>query len=477
MIPIIQAHRTANGHVAVKSDNILNMTLQKLFGGEVADASTRQIFEAVGYFKRCVTIRARSAASVPYEIRNQRDDIIASDTMQARDGLQFLNDLQMLVYCIELSKVLEGGSYTLIEQDRGAVTGLFPMSPTTIKSVKTSQGIVAFDRTLVDQNGKTTTIRYPVEDVLHVFEVSPYVEMGAAASDAYAARDAGSVLYYLTDFLAKHAQRGLIKGTLLTVDVGEDEALDEKERAALKTSWRRLMRMFRREPDEVDVISADVKPITVGEGVKELSNSELSKEQQETIATSFGVPHSLVMSNAANYATANIDQTNFYTTTVLPSLDLIVTAINRQLLRRFGFTMYLLPKKLEVFQRYELEKAASLRALTDAPVMTVNEARAMLDLEEIDDERFNTIATSSQMSSSTSDDLAVQRTFAKSQEELLSIAYERDIKNWKRRVSRRGVDVVFKPDFLPQSYADVITERLKAGFTTDDAFRPPFTRY
>ena len=48
----------------------------------------------------------------------------------------------------------------------------------------------------------------------------------------------------------------------------------------------------------------DIHPVRVGEGVGELSDSDLVKEKREDIATALGIPQTILFSQAANYATA-----------------------------------------------------------------------------------------------------------------------------------------------------------------------------
>ncbi len=79
-----------------------------------------------------------------------------------------------------------------------------------------------------------------------------------------------------------------------------------------------------------------------------------------------GVPHWLVMSNAANFATAQADRLNFYEMTVIPESRLITDVINQQLLKPLGYNLQFKPQEMSVFQENETERSQSLVDLRNA---------------------------------------------------------------------------------------------------------------
>jgi hypothetical protein len=55
--------------------------------------------------------------------------------------------------------------------------------------------------------------------------------------------------------------------------------------------------------------------------MESLTNSELTTERRQSIATALGVPHSIVAADAANFATAQQDEINFLNNCIIPKAD------------------------------------------------------------------------------------------------------------------------------------------------------------
>jgi hypothetical protein len=120
---------------------------------------------------------------------------------------------------------------------------------------------------------------------------------------------------------------------------------------------------------QTEVINADeIKPVVIGEGISELSNTNLTKEKREDIATALGVPQTILFSNAANYATAKVDQAQFYTMTVSTEILTIQTAYNDQVFAPLGLKLQFVPEAMEIFQEEEVNRSAALRNLSGAGI-------------------------------------------------------------------------------------------------------------
>jgi hypothetical protein len=95
----------------------------------------------------------------------------------------------------------------------------------------------------------------------------------------------------------------------------------------------------------------------VGDGISDLENKDLTESAREAIATGLGIPHSILFSNASNYATSQQDFRNFYNLTINPLAGWIADCINDQLLTRAGLRLEFHPEELEYFQDDELAEA------------------------------------------------------------------------------------------------------------------------
>ena len=93
------------------------------------------------------------------------------------------------------------------------------------------------------------------------------------------------------------------------------------------------------------------------------------------------------MSNAANFATSQNDYLLLYTETVIPQCETVIQGpLNRMVFEPLGVTFVFNPRRLEIMQRYELEKAQAISILVGRPILTVNEGRDMLELPPLVDQ-------------------------------------------------------------------------------------------
>jgi len=175
-------------------------------------------------------------------------------------------------------------------------------------------------------------------------------------------------------FASQFFARGAIKATLLTVDGNPNQT----ELKKLETWWRRFFSGVS-GAWETAAIRAGIQAIPVGEGLDSLSSETLTNSKREDIATAMGVPHSLVLSNAANYATAKTDEQGFYSRCVIPDALLIQRQLNRQIFEPMGLRFKFDPQELPCFQADENERAVALKSYVDAG-MKLSIAAEMLGL-------------------------------------------------------------------------------------------------
>jgi SPP1 gp7 family putative phage head morphogenesis protein len=102
--------------------------------------------------------------------------------------------------------------------------------------------------------------------------------------------------------------------------------------------------------------------------MENLATADLSEERRQDIATALGVPHSIVMSNAANYATAQQDTLSFYDMTIIPSLSYITEIVNESLLGPAGYRIELRPEEMSIYQADEERRSNSLLNYVQAGV-------------------------------------------------------------------------------------------------------------
>lgn len=330
---------------------------EELFGV----GSTKSISDPVsawttlGWVNRCVSIRANSVAFLPWSIMKGDKEIARSD--EYNYPMPWMNKIGDFLHLSEASLSITSQAYIYKSKAKtGKIVDLQWFSPFTMAPVWEGNKISSYKR-------QGYSGLFDSDEIVYTRMLSPIDEIGHAPSPVETALSDANVLININSFASQFFQRGAIKAMLLSVE-GNPSPEEIKK---LEVWWKRWFKGIQ-DAWQTAAIRAGVKPIVVGEGISELSNRELTDEKREAISTALGVPHSLVMSNAANYATAQADRLNFYDMTVLPQARLIQRAWNAQLFEPIGLRFIFRPQALPIYQSDEREASETIRNLAQAGV-------------------------------------------------------------------------------------------------------------
>jgi HK97 family phage portal protein len=345
-------------------------------GGNIMGAL--DAYRAVPWLFRAVDIRARAVAKMPYSLyagRSKRD--LRKDPQYT----PLTRVLKRMFFLAEAGLCLYGAGYWT-KEDELSPRWLLPTTMTP--EFSETQGLTAFTRRV---NGRE--FRIPTRQVLYVWLPNPAGELGPGQAPAAVALRAAGVLHNLDTYLESYFKRGAIKTTLLTVEGNPPKAETDR----LEAWWKAMVTGVRKAFQSV-AIRSSVKPVVIGDSLRESISPEMTTQAREDVATALGVPHSLLFSNAANYATASQDALGFYTDTIEPEVELIEEQLNELWLAPLGLRIAFRPDMLEIYQQYELQKASAIAAAVGQPVLTVAEGRELLGYDplpapELTDSRTN----------------------------------------------------------------------------------------
>lgn len=442
---------------------------QDLGGVEPATATAKQ-WETVGWLHRCINIRANGLVRVPYSLMGRGGDElwVSGSNDPLPQPLAWLRDLSMLLYLSEAALCLVGESFWMKERNRVRVLGVRWLAPQTMTPVwDATAGLTGFERRI---NGQK--LNMPKEDIVYCALPNPLHETKPGPAPAMAAAAAAGVLYNVDVFAAAFFERGAIKATLLTVEGNPPKAEVEK----LETWWKRFF-SGNKNAYQSAAVKAGVTPVVVGEGLEGLANHTLTTEKRQDIATALGIPHSLVFSDAANYATAEQDELNFLNFTILPSARLIEGAINRQLLEPLGYGLRFRPETMDAFQVDETNRAQSLVNLRQAG-MPMETALAVLGYEIPEGMPIEEEAP--ELPEPTPPAAQQDEAPAESEDE---DEVKADLGRWKRKALKalaagKSADVAFESEHIPAEQAELIGWALGQAETEQEvkaAFEPlPF---
>jgi len=278
----------------------------------------------VPFLSRGIAMRADALAGLPWSIRNKSDDDVwTSDDALPPDDLKWLANLPEVLHRIEASLTVSSTGYLLKERNRMRVLGLRFLSPDTMTAVwDTRNGLTHFERSIVD-----TRTRFMPDEIVYFWAKGVH-ETTPRPSPAANAANAAGVLFSMDAYTKAYFDRGAIRATLLTYD---GPPPSEADRAKLKGWWSKAVGGIK-NAFAAEVINAAIKPVTIGDGVGDLGNVPLTEEKRQDVGTALGIPLSLLLANAANYATAQADRRNFYELTIIPEANLVARTINEQLL-------------------------------------------------------------------------------------------------------------------------------------------------
>ena len=363
-----------NRYMLYDGGNFKNLPLdfepqwQILSGSATREQPVSRYYATVGLLYRCVEIRASNIAKIPWEISRGASVVWDSDEGQAPDSLTWFEDwpdflsLSEAAWCLGSNRGMEAFWFKL-RQGR-VITGLQWMAANSVAPQWGEQwnargGLTSFKRQL-----GATTRDLPTDDVVYLWRRNPTSETDPRPSSAQAALRSAGVLYNIDEFVAAFWKRGAIKATILAL--GGTPSKDERDRIE---SWFEKVISGVRNAWSTKVVNADkVTAVQIGEGLESLSDSTLTQERRDDIATTMGVPHSLLFANAANYATAEVDKQNFYEATLIPDAEAIAKQVNKQLLEPLGFRVEFKPDRMSIFQADETARAQSLLNLVNAGV-------------------------------------------------------------------------------------------------------------
>lgn len=317
-------------------------------------------YETVAFLYRCVSLRQHAITRVPWAILRGETEVWLSTEPTPPAQLQYLAKMKRLLSLTEAALCLAPEAFWFKERNRARIISLHWHAPNSVKpKFDERSGLTGFVRGL----GNGRSINYEVDDYVYFALPNPMHETLPGKPPAQAALAAAGVLYNIDAFSAAYFDRGAIKATLLTVEGNPLPA--EMER--LESWWKRFF-SGSKQAWQTAAVRAGVTPVVVGEGMESLAQSELSDEKRRDIAAALGIPLDLIMSDAANYATARQSDLSFYDKTIIPAFDMIVDILNESLLQPYGFRMEMRPEEMAIYQENEEERSNSFLQYVQAGI-------------------------------------------------------------------------------------------------------------
>lgn len=329
-----------------------------IYSGEGRDTTDAAFYKFIPTLYRAVQLRAYLVSTMPFQL--MKGEKVYDESIYWENKVGFMPNPFSILQLIESALVMAGKCYLFRERNAAVTKALHYHLPDSVTPEinKVTGKIEYFKRPV---NGVER--KFKEEDYVYFWPPDPYVEKGPAINfPAKAAANACGVLLNMDVFANGFFERGAIKAMLLTVTGMPGEA----ERQKLSDWWKKVVGGVK-NAFGAQVINADaVKPVVVGEGMKELENVTIGAEKREDIAVAVGIPMSILFANASNYATSQQDDLNFLTKTIIPECQFIESVLNEQIFDALGLHWEFMPETLDAMQEDESDRAAALQQLTSS---------------------------------------------------------------------------------------------------------------
>ena len=333
------------------------------------------IYALCPWIYRAVEIRQNAITNVPLGLYK----IGGSDDLSSQPSYDTLmRQVSDLLGLFEASTCLYGASYAIIEKNQ---FGRNPtprwLSPSTLQVFYDElTGIKYVHRQL-----QTISMNIELDQLLYVWLPNYSSELGPGIAPAQAAFRNAKILINQDKYLDRYFDNGAVRPTLLlyagNVAGAEKNPRSNPELTLIQRIWNRLVK----GSDLSNVLPDNITPHAVGDPAKDTTSKEIVENQRESVGTGFGIPHSIMMSNAANYATSQQDWYNLYDQTIVPAARRHIAAFNAMWLAPLGLELRIEPQRLEAYQYVQLQTATAINSLVEEPILDVNEGREMIGYE------------------------------------------------------------------------------------------------
>lgn len=332
----------------------------------------------VGDVFRGVQIRANAIAKMPRHFY----EITGGNEIEVDDPrLKVIGNLTDTLWRIESSLLFYGAAY-LAKLDKATGAMRWFNTATIYPRWLPDQGLIGFNRASPGQNF------FGLDAMIYIWSPSPFSELGPGPGAVRVALEEAGVIRGVNKALSSYFERGMIQPILLYTE----EPLSPDQKNDLETWFQRMFSGVKRA-FTTRILSRKLTKLDLSSSLKDAYPLGIRDEMCKSIAKTLGIPFSMLFSDAANYATAQQDEKNFYEQAVIPDCMLIQEALNSQLFRHFGFELYFAPDELPAFQVNSQTKATGLNNLIAAGVPIDVAMDGMgYDLDEEDDARVHLIA-------------------------------------------------------------------------------------
>ncbi len=349
--------------------------------GDVERLPVERAYREVGWYRRALDLRANGVIEMPYDLKRGETEVY-DEKANSEDIPPVLNIFPLLgALTRDIDKY--GAAYAVFETDifgyKKQWRRLHPAS--IVPRYNESTGELLYFERMYGYGQKSSKYKFEIDELLWLWMPPDATENRPGAGVGFTALLTATAMANKDKFKAYYFERGAINPTIIKVKGFATQPPDEKER--IKNTFQKLMGGIR-NAFKITPIDGDIDVFNLMSNLKDMELEKMTQQEREDIAVTFGIPLSLIMSNAANYATARQDIINFYDTTVAPFYrEVIAPQLNAKLFSQAGFNLLPVKSRLESFQRQESEKSYAMLPIYSAGIISANEFREEFNMDPL----------------------------------------------------------------------------------------------
>jgi HK97 family phage portal protein len=320
----------------------------------------RELYGRVAAVYRVANMTADTIANIPFAVLDNRGEIV-DQSEDWQNVVGFMDNPRELLRLWRLSLFMTGSAYGFMEGNR-QVRNLRYIVPTSISPIIDAEyGLTGFHRTVGN-----ATRHYTLKDnrIFWMFRQDHTTEVAPSQNtEMRALMAAAGVLYYSDYYVENFFQRGGIKPSLLFVQGSPTR----EDRERIEHVWDKISRGFYKYLGKV--FNAETMTVqTIGDGIENMSKTELHDSKVADVAMAAGLPLSLLLANSANYATARIEKQTWLRDTITPWAEWFAEEMNKKLFKPLGYQFEFHFEAKTEMQEEERERAYAFQAYSAAGI-------------------------------------------------------------------------------------------------------------
>jgi hypothetical protein len=336
-------------------------------GGDGSGA--QDLYKAVAWTFWCTNLRADSVAKTPYLIFPME---LPEDKESPDEAVEFGIDLRPMLWYVEAWLVLKAAAYVLQHFSGTTLEELQILNSNTVK-VKTwdDRG----NALTFEQRYRNELRTFSADEILYFRTFDPSDDIHEGVSSGQVATDAGALIRNANRWARDFFLNGAIPSVILTTE-GQ---VGINERKRIEGWWNKQLQGLRQFFKTI-VMQNGLKPVVVGQPVKDLAMPELEETRRQQILAAHKIPAGLA-EPTTNRAEQDALRVRLWTDCIIPEIEIwIEPVLNKQLFNRLGLRISFQYSGIEALQREELEKAEAMAfAITGVILPAFKENTVMVD--------------------------------------------------------------------------------------------------